>query len=105
VAKCTRRFGYAKILTNSSSLGYLMPTVFTIFGLRVVIYPNDHRPAHVHVIGRGCEVVFELNCPIGALTLRENYGFSKKDLTQIALELSKNHTALCNAWRNIHDYY
>lgn len=28
--------------------------------LRVAIYPNDHRPAHVHVIGDG-EAVFVLN--------------------------------------------
>ena len=28
-----------------------MPTVLTISGLRVVIYLNDHRPAHVHIIG------------------------------------------------------
>jgi hypothetical protein len=34
-----------------------MLTVIRIDGLRVAIYPNDHRPAHVHVIGprkRGC---------------------------------------------------
>ena len=36
-----------------------MPTVLRIGGLRVVIYPNDHRPAHVHVIGDG-EAVFIL---------------------------------------------
>jgi hypothetical protein len=42
-----------------------MPTVDDIDGLRVVIYPNDHRPAHVHVIGNGCEAVFKLNCPEG----------------------------------------
>jgi len=29
-----------------------MPTVLRFEGLRAVIYPNDHRPAHVHVIGR-----------------------------------------------------
>ncbi|WHZ20694.1 MAG: hypothetical protein OJF55_002843 [Rhodanobacteraceae bacterium] len=29
-----------------------MPTILRLGGLRVVIYPNDHRPAHVHVIGR-----------------------------------------------------
>ena len=34
-----------------------MPTVLIIGGWRVVIYPNDHRPAHVHVIGGGCEAV------------------------------------------------
>jgi len=42
-----------------------MPTALTIFGLRVVIYPNDHRPAHVHIIGNGCEAVFNLHCPKG----------------------------------------
>ncbi len=34
-----------------------MPTVKRIDGLRVVIYPNDHRPAHVHVIGGDSEAV------------------------------------------------
>ena len=38
-----------------------MPTVLIIGGWRVVIYPNDHRPAHVHVIGGGCEAVFNLS--------------------------------------------
>jgi len=55
-----------------------MPTVLTILGLRVTIYPNDHRPAHVHIIGRGCEAVFKLHCPNGTPELRENYDFSKK---------------------------
>jgi hypothetical protein len=34
-----------------------MPTVLRIGGLRVVIYPNDHPPAHVHVLGPGWLVV------------------------------------------------
>ena len=38
-----------------------MPTVLMIGGWRVVIYPNDHRPAHVHVMGGGCEAVFNLS--------------------------------------------
>jgi hypothetical protein len=47
-----------------------MLTVDAIDGLRVVIYFNDHRPAHVHVIGDGCEAVFRLNCPTGPPELR-----------------------------------
>ena len=42
-----------------------MPTVWRIGTHRVVIYPNDHRPAHVHVVGRGGEAVFVLHCPDG----------------------------------------
>ena len=68
-----------------------MPTVLTILGLRVTIYPNDHRPAHVHIIGRGCEAVFKLHCPNGTPELRENYDFSKKELSQIAQHLIEHH--------------
>ena len=82
-----------------------MPTVLTISGLRVVIYPNDHRPAHVHIIGNGCEAVFTLHCPKGPLDLRENYGFLRKDLVKIASELAVNLVALCNQWRQIHGDY
>jgi len=53
-----------------------MPTVDTIDDLRVVIYPNDHRPAHVHIIGHGCEAVCRFNCPEGPPELRENYRFA-----------------------------
>ena len=28
-----------------------MPTVVRKYGLRVVIYPGDHNPPHVHVFG------------------------------------------------------
>ncbi|WP_182915673.1 DUF4160 domain-containing protein [Massilia cavernae] len=54
-----------------------MPTISRFFGLRVVIYPSDHLPAHVHVIGDGGEAVFDLHCPAGPPELRETYGFSR----------------------------
>ena len=50
-----------------------MPTVLRFGALRVAVYPNDHRPAHVQVIGDGHEAVFELNCPAGPVTLRVHY--------------------------------
>jgi hypothetical protein len=80
-----------------------MPTVLTIFGLRVVVYPNDHRPAHVHVIGNGCEAVFKLNCPDGPPELRENYHFPQKELGRISDALSKHIEVLCAKWRTIHE--
>lgn len=82
-----------------------MPTVLTIFGLRVVIYPNDHRPAHVHIVGNGCEAVFNLHCPDGPPELRENYGFSRNELTRIVDGLVAHLAALCKHWRHIHGYY
>ena len=79
-----------------------MPTALRFAGLRVVIYFNDHRPAHVHVIGRGCEALFDLNCPGGPVELRENYGFSRRDIAMIENELAKALDALCQAWEQIH---
>lgn len=79
-----------------------MPTILLVDGLRVVIYPNDHRPEHVHVIGNGCEAVFNLNCTEGPPTLRENYGFTKRRLEKIAEELADNLALLCSKWSEIH---
>lgn len=85
-----------------------MPTVLRLGGLRVAIYPNDHRPAHahahvhVHVIGQGHEAVFELNRPAGAVTLRENYGFSRNDLAAVARSLIQNLAELLRVWERWH---
>jgi hypothetical protein len=69
----------------------------------VVIYPNDHRPAHVHAIGRGCEAVFNLNCPAGPVELRENYGFSRREVTRIESMLTDHLMKLCGEWERIHE--
>ena len=79
-----------------------MPTVLRFAGLRVVIYPNDHRPAHVHVIGRGHEAVFKLNCPEGPVEVRENYGFARREIADIESALTNHLTALCAARESIH---
>ena len=79
-----------------------MPTVLRLRGLRFAIYPNDHRPAHVHVIGGGCEAVFNLHCPDGPAGLRENYKFPRRKLTQIAKALTKHLDDLCGSWERIH---
>jgi len=71
-------------------------------GLRVVVYPNDHRPAHVHLIGRGCEAVFSLNCPAGPVELRENYGFPSRKVSHVLDVLTANLKDLCRAWEYIH---
>jgi hypothetical protein len=69
------------------------------------VYPNDHRPAHVHVIGGGCEAVFALNCPEGPSELRTNYRFGLRELNQIAGALDACLQVLCEEWENIHGRY
>ncbi|MGD1101585.1 MAG: DUF4160 domain-containing protein [Terriglobia bacterium] len=79
-----------------------MPTVLRSDGMRVVVYPNDHRPAHVHVIGSGREAIFNLNCPAGPVELRENYRFSRREIVPIQAVLTEHLEKLCRAWGGIH---
>jgi hypothetical protein len=80
-----------------------LPTVLRSGGLRVVVYPNDHRPAHAHVIGRGYEAVFNLNCPAGPAELRENYGFTGREIARIVSVLTGHLNELCSEWKRIHE--
>jgi hypothetical protein len=75
-----------------------MPTILRIRGYRVVIYPADHRPAHVHVVGADGEAVFLLNCPAGPVVLREVWGLSAQTARGVAAELAEHLAALCAAW-------
>jgi hypothetical protein len=68
-------------------------------------HPNDHRPAHVHVKGASEEAVFILNCPGGAPTLRESFGFNRTELSRIEDELASALVTLCAEWRTIHGGY
>ena len=75
-----------------------MPTVLRSNGLRVVIYPNDHPPAHVHVVGSGWVVTINL---IG-LAVREAIGCDEREARR-ALRLAGEHAEmLMNAWRRLH---
>ncbi|MGH9599840.1 MAG: DUF4160 domain-containing protein, partial [Bryobacteraceae bacterium] len=78
------------------------PTVLRLGALRGVVYPNDHRPAHVHVIGQGHEAVFEFDVPNGTVTLRENYGFSRRELAAVERGLLQNLALLLGEWEEIH---
>src|ERR1700730_8992001 len=93
-----------KTIAKPKRLGYVssMPTVLRIDGLRVVIYPNDHRPEHVHVIGGGGEAVFNLRCRKGPPELREDFGFARRMLVTIIDELANHVVVLCQEWRRIH---
>jgi hypothetical protein len=69
-----------------------------------VIFPNDHRPAHVHVIGDG-EAVFILHCPEGPPELREVYGFNRSEVNRIEAAMADRVRALCAKWREVHGRY
>jgi hypothetical protein len=75
-----------------------VPTILRIDGWRVVVYPNDHPPAHVHVIGPGWVVVVNLLGP----EVRETIGCTEPDARRV-LRLVSNHRAeLMQAWKRYH---
>lgn len=82
-----------------------MPTVLRFGAFRVMIFLNDHRPAHLHVVGRGHWAILDLNCPAGPAQLRENFGFSRRELRDIRHGLAGHEGMLCHKWREIHGEY
>lgn len=79
-----------------------MPTVLRINALAVMIWPNDHRPPHVHVIGPDQEARFALNCPDGPPALMSSVGFRTATLNEIQASLIAELAKLCDAWRQYH---
>lgn len=81
-----------------------MPTILREYGFRVVIYPNDHVPAHVHVLKGGAEIRIDLGDEQVEPTLMTVRGaISNKDVAR-ALELVKKNQARClEKWREIHE--
>lgn len=86
----------------TQAIRFRTPTVLRFDGLRVKIYPNDHRPAHVHVVGAEWEAVFNLHCPNGPPELRESYGFRQHEVNDIRNALAGKIGQLCEEWRKIH---
>ena len=75
-----------------------MPTALRVDGLRVTIYPNDHPPAHVHVMGPGWVVVINL---IG-LEVREVIGCGEREAVRALRLAAAHHAALMEAWGRLH---
>jgi hypothetical protein len=80
-----------------------MPTVIRQDGFRIVIYTNDHLPAHVHVIKANAEIRIQLGSEGESPQLLTIDGdISNKEVAK-ALYLVKEHQIeLLNKWREIH---
>lgn len=78
-----------------------MVTVHRAFGFRFVIYSNDHEPAHIHVIGPGCEAKVQLDGPLG-LDLVWQRGFTTSELRRVLAVVQSERARLRDAWRQIH---
>ena len=81
-----------------------MPTILKIRSWRVVIYTNDHRPPHVHVIGTAEHARFELLCDLKRVRLMSTIRFSASQLALIENQLVINLVQLCSEWGRIHGH-
>ena len=70
-----------------------MPTILRVSNLRFVVYPNDHSPAHVHVIGSGWMVVVNLAGP----EVREAVGCAEADARRVLALVAAHREALMGA--------
>ena len=76
----------------------VVPTVLRIGGFRVVVYPNDHPPAHVHVLGPGWTVVIDLTMSC----VREVINCSEREARDVLRRVVERRAELIEAWRRIH---
>ncbi len=80
-----------------------MPTVLTLRNIRIVIYPNDHPPPHVHALKRdGARAKFDLNYPDGPVVLVEQIGFRLSEIAEMGEAITNNLTDIYHRWRALH---
>ena len=76
-----------------------MPTVLRLGSLRVVIYPNDHEPPHVHLLGPGCRAKIRLGTAGRKPSIVSNDGVSLAQLGRALLAIDVDRVLLRRAWR------
>lgn len=79
-----------------------MPTVLRVDGLRVVIWPNDHAPAHVHIFSSEAEAKIELCEASPYPRLVENRRMKSADLAKALETVHEQRALLIRKWREIH---
>ena len=78
-----------------------MVTIYRAHGLRVIIFTDDHEPAHVHVFGDG-QVKINLIGPDGAAALVWAQGMKGNDVRRAVQIVQDQQEAFLARWREIH---
>ena len=79
-----------------------MVTVLRAGGLRVVMYVNDHAPAHVHVFGDG-EAKITLLGWGGMVELVWGVHMTRPEIRRALRVVAEHQTALLQRWEDIHE--
>jgi hypothetical protein len=76
-------------------------TVIRSSGFRIVIFVDDHEPAHVHVYGDG-EAKINLIGPDGLPELIWAVGMKRSEVRRSMAIVLENRDALLARWKEIH---
>lgn len=69
--------------------------------IRLVVYPNDHPPPHVHALGPGWEIRIELSQPPALMTVAGKPKVS--DVAAALLTTAERLAQLRTIWSDLHD--
>lgn len=78
-----------------------MITIYRAHGLRVVIFPDDHEPAHVHVFGDG-QIKINLGDVDGGPELIWVEGMKRSDIRRAMKIITEQRELFLARWREIH---
>jgi hypothetical protein len=78
-----------------------MPTILTKGGLRVVIYPDDHDPPHVHVFGDG-ETKIVLGDSPQAIKVIFSIQTKASERRRAVAAVRDHHVLLLRRWSELH---
>ena len=78
-----------------------MITVLRAEGFRILIFSDDHEPAHVHVFGDG-EAKINLSGPNDRPELIWAVGMKHADIRKSMRLIERNREALLVGWNEIH---
>ncbi len=78
-----------------------MVTIFRAGGLRVIIFVDDHQPAHVHVFGDGQAKINLLGAD-GAPELVWADGMTKSEVRRAMRIVVEGQALLLSRWEDIH---
>lgn len=76
---------------------HMSPTLFHLGAYRIVVYPKDHYPEHVHVVGPDAEAKINLS----DMECTFSRGFTERALKRILEFVKNNKEELLEAW---HEY-
>lgn len=88
------------LLLKPNRLGkFFMPTIHRVDGYVIRIYPNDHAPAHVHVLkGGGMAII----CITDRVSVREVFKMKPNEVKQAIRIVEANREGYLRLWEEIH---